>query len=141
MAGYILGDQSLPYIGMDDEEIVRNVLDLLDDKFNGRASHNYIPGRSLVINWSKNENIKGTLSSWGYDKPKDKGGPGNPSGAQSIVDKVWIAGEAFPVDGQNGWVDAGAFSGDDAAKQILMLSEGVEVKRWFWSRVAADLER
>ena len=140
LAGYILGDQSLPYIGMDDEEIVQEVLNLLDDKFNGKASQNYLPGRSLVINWSKDENTRGTLSSWGYDKPKDEGGPGNPSGAESIEDKVWIAGEAFPIDGENGWIDAGAFSGDDAAKQILMVSEGIEVNKWFWDRVGDDLE-
>mmetsp|Transcript_4771 Transcript_4771/g.9280 ORF Transcript_4771/g.9280 Transcript_4771/m.9280 type:complete len:429 (-) Transcript_4771:326-1612(-) len=141
MAGYILGDQSLPYIGMDDEEIVQAVLYLLDDKFNGKASQDYIPGRSLVINWSKDENTRGALSSWGYDKPKDKGGTGNPSGAQSIEDKVWIAGEAFPIDGENGWIDAGAFSGDDAAKQILLVREGIEINKWFWDRVGDDLER
>ena len=139
LAGYILGDQSLPYINLVDEEIIQSMLDLLDDKFNGRASRNFV--RGFVVNWSTNENVRGTLSCWGYDKPRSRGGPGNPSGAQNVDDKVFVAGEHFPVDGENGWVDAGAFSGDDAAKQIIKLSYDVEVTNRFWTRVRRDLGR
>ncbi|CAB9510247.1 specific histone demethylase [Seminavis robusta] len=133
MAGFILGDQSEPYIGLEDEQILQKVLAMLDNEFNARASMHYV--RGFVWNWSADQNFRGTLSSCGYDCSGD-----NPSGAQNIKDKVWIAGEAFPIDGENGWVDAGAFSGDDAAKEILLLSKGVAVPSGlFWDRVQSDV--
>lgn len=70
-------------------------------------------------------------------------------GAQNVLglNNLWIAGEAFPTKGEdNGWVDAAAFLGDDAAKQILQLqSDGTDKnnkddKTEFWEKVAADAE-
>ena len=135
MGAFILGDQSEPYIDMEDDDILQSILELLDDEFNGLASLHYV--RGFVRNWSKDPNYRGTLSSCGYDCA----GTGNPSGAQNINGKVWISGEAFPIDGENGWVDAGAFSGDDAAKQILRIKEGVLIsdETTLWERVQQDL--
>ena len=68
----------------------------------------------------------------GYDK----------RGAQNVYgsNKVFIAGEAFPVDGSNGWVDSGVFSGDDSATQIIELTQGIKVKPdLFWTRVKNGL--
>lgn len=133
IAGYLLGDQSNPYIDLDDESIIQEILALLDDQYNGKVSRLYV--RGFVKNWSKDTNTKGTLSTFGYDQ----GGSGYPSGAQNIynMDRVWTAGEAFPIDGSNGWVDSGAFSGDDAAKQIIELTEGPRVgpDDLLWTRV------
>jgi monoamine oxidase len=133
MGAFILGDQSEPYIDMNDEDILSSFVELLDDEFDGLASTHYV--RGFVRNWSKDPHFRGTLSSCGYDCD------GNPSGAQNINGKVWIAGEAFPIDGENGWVDAGAFSGDDAAKQILRIKEGVLISdgTTLWERVRQDL--
>ena len=137
IAGYLLGDQSNPYIDMDDEAIIQEILALLDDQYNDMASRLYV--RGFVKNWSKDTNARGTLSTFGYDE----GGTGYASGAQNVygTNKVWIAGEAFPIDGSNGWVDSGAFSGDDAAKQIIELTEGPEVASddLFWTRVKNNL--
>ena len=135
VAGYILGKPSDPFVTLSDDNLAERVLALMDEIYNGQASENLVG--YLVINWSKNPNIRGTLSSWGYDKP----GTGNPSGAQNIQDKVWVAGEAFPVDGSNGWVDSGIFSGDDAAKQILSRHYGIDDDTWFWRKVWQDLGR
>lgn len=136
IAGYILGKPSDQFTSLaNDDAIAQRVLELMDDRYNGRASQYYV--NHMVVNWSKNPDVRGTLSSWGYDRP----GTGNPSGAQNVQDKVWVAGEAFPVDGENGWVDAGIFSGDDAAKQILKLSDGIDDNTWFWDKVWQDLGR
>ena len=132
IAGYLLGDQSHPFIDLDDEAIIEEILALLDDQYNGKASRVYVNG--FVKNWSKDENARGTLSTWGYDK----------KGAQNIYNsnKVWIAGEAFPVDGSNGWVDSGVFSGDDAAAQIIELTQGITIKPdLFWTRVKNNLSQ
>mmetsp|Transcript_32607 Transcript_32607/g.96105 ORF Transcript_32607/g.96105 Transcript_32607/m.96105 type:complete len:532 (-) Transcript_32607:43-1638(-) len=140
IAGYLLGDQSHPFIDLDDEAIIQEILELLDDQYDGEASRFYV--RGFVKNWSKDANVRGTLSTWGYDKPVDEGGPGYPSGAQNIYNsnKVWIAGEAFPIDGSNGWVDSGAFSGDEAARQIIELTQGTKVgPDLFWTRVKNNL--
>ena len=130
IAGYLLGDQSHPYIDLDDEIIIEEILALLDDQYNGKASRVFVKG--FVKNWSKDENARGTLSTWGYDK----------RGAQNVYgsNKVFIAGEAFPVDGSNGWVDSGVFSGDDSATQIIELTQGIKVKPdLFWTRVKNGL--
>jgi Flavin containing amine oxidoreductase len=134
LTGFILGDRSEPLIDLADEIILQRVLDLLDDEFDGMASISFVKG--FVKNWSKDPNFLGALSSCGYDCYDE-----SRSGAQALDDKVWIAGEAFPIDGNNGWVDAGAFSGDDAAKQILRRKDGISVPNTlFWVRVRDDLE-
>ena len=137
IAGYLLGDQSNSCIDLDDEAIIQEILALLDDQYNGKASRLYV--RGIVKNWSKDTNIKGTLSTFGYDE----GGSGYPSGAQNVynMNKLWIAGEAFPVDGSNGWVDSGVFSGDDAAKQIIDLTQEprANLDDLFWTRVKKNL--
>ena len=139
IAGYLLGDQSNSYIDLEDEVIIQEMLALLDDQYNGKASRLYV--RGIVKNWSKDTNIKGTLSTFGYDQ----GGSGYPSGAQNVynMNKLWIAGEAFPVDGSNGWVDSGVFSGDDAAKQIIDLTQEPRagLDDLFWTRVKKNLSR
>lgn len=62
------------------------------------------------------------------------------------LERLWIAGEAFPTeDEENGWVDAAAFSGEDAAKQIIRLRkwwlyDGYDDTQ-FWRKVASDLGR
>ena len=100
--GYVLGEPSDQFTTMADEEITQLVLELMDEKYDGQASRYLV--NSMAVNWSTNPNIRGSLSSVGYDWI-----PGNPSGSQNIGNKVWIAGEAFPVDGENGWVDAGTY--------------------------------
>lgn len=129
VSGYILGKPSDPFVALDDDGIAQLVIQLMDDRYNGQASLYYV--NHLVVNWSNNPDVRGTLSSLGYGEP----------GAQNVNDKVWVAGEAFPVDGENGWVDAGIFSGDDAAKQILKLREGIDDDTWFWRKVWQDLGR
>eukprot|EP00539_Tryblionella_compressa_P000652 CAMPEP_0178741938 /NCGR_PEP_ID=MMETSP0744-20121128/5412_1 /TAXON_ID=913974 /ORGANISM="Nitzschia punctata, Strain CCMP561" /LENGTH=540 /DNA_ID=CAMNT_0020394855 /DNA_START=37 /DNA_END=1655 /DNA_ORIENTATION=+ len=127
VAGYILGAGSEQFIDLPDEQILSILVDFLDDEFDGRARRSYV--RGMVFNWNKQPFIRGTLSSCGYDCF------GNPSGAQNVNNRLWVAGEAFPIDGNFGWVDAGAFSGDDAAKQILELDRGIQLSGLFWSRV------
>lgn len=130
LMGYIMGDPAGPFLALNDEKaMVQRVLDLIDDRFNGQASKHYVD--HMVLSWSKNPDIRGTYASRPYDE----------EGAQNVQDKIWIAGEAFPAGGSvNGWVDAAAFSGDDAAKQILKLTLGIDDDRGFWRKVWKDLE-
>lgn len=131
MMGYIMGDPVVPFLALneDDDAIAQRVLDLIDDKYNGRARKHYV--KHMVINWSKIPDIRGTYASEGYGE----------EGAQNVQDKIWIAGEAFPTeDSVSGYVDAGAFSGDDAAKQILKLKKGIVDETWFWKKVWKDLK-
>jgi hypothetical protein len=130
MGGYIIGPEATPFVGLSDEGIIDVLLDVLDEEFGGLARDSFVQG--AIKNWSQDPFVKGSYSSCGYYDDN-----GNPAGALNIDNKVWIAGEAFPIDGEEyGWVDAGAFSGDDAAKQILLISEGRNVPdSIFWSRV------
>jgi hypothetical protein len=134
MLGYIVGKPSEQFINFNDPDKIKDrLLEIMDPKFNNMASKLYV--RHRVWNWSEMPDIRGTYSNLGIYE-----------GAQNVLglNKLWIAGEAFPTKGEeNGWVDAAAFSGDDAAKQILELqSDGGDKddKTEFWEKVAADAE-
>ena len=130
MVGYIIGSPAQRFIDMSNDDIIDELIDTLDQEFDGLARDSYVKG--FVKNWSKDPFVKGAYANCGYYDFDN-----NPAGALPINNKVWIAGEAFPIEGDTyGWVDAGAFSGDDAAKQILRISEGTNVPDTiFWSRV------
>lgn len=128
LEGYMMGDYARPFIGMKDHEIVDNLLRLMDQKFRNQASRFYV--RHLVQNWSNDPFTRGTYASKGYDV----------AGAQNVQDKVFVAGEAFPIDGHtNGWVDSAVFSGDDAAKCILKLSWDITDDTPFYKLVRNNL--
>ena len=149
LGGYTLGVQSEAYIDLTDDEI----LDKLADDLVGKFSKPWIPSRlvqGVVENWSKNPFFKGTLSNWGYACPRygnqNRACANNPPGALDVSSddgnlgngRLFLAGEAFPTDSENGWVDAGAFSGDDAARKILKIDRGkcLRDNKSFWLRVA-----
>ena len=87
------------------------VLRLLDTCFHGKAKENYV--KHLVMNWSNEQYIRGTYSNEVEGL--------NQTGAENVHDKVFLAGEAFPIQGdEHGWVHTAMNSGDDAAKKILL---------------------
>lgn len=116
LGAYMLGEPSRPYLQLSDEQIVREaILDNLDRYYDGLATASYT-GRHVVVNWSKEPFIRGTMAETREGAPPPGGG-----GAQNVRDTVFLAGEAFPVDGETGWVHAAMFSGIDAAEMILAL--------------------
>ncbi|KAL3915250.1 MAG: hypothetical protein SGILL_005740, partial [Bacillariaceae sp.] len=129
MGGYIVGDLATPYVHLEDEAILDVILEKLEVEYSGLARSSFVRGH--IKNWSKDPFVKGAHSSCAYGRYHK-----HLRGALSIRDKIWIAGEAFPPSKWYGWVDSGAFSGDDAAKQILLSSEGTSVSTaLFWRRV------
>ena len=111
VAGYIVGEPARSYVKKDDSKIAAKVLKLLDTRFGGKAKKNYV--KHFVMNWSKEPFIRGAYSN------EVEGVESN--GAQNVRDRVFVAGEAFPISGdEQGWVHTAMNSGDDAAKKILL---------------------
>ena len=91
--------------------IVKVLLDMLDAVFDNQASSNYMD--SFIMNWNNMPHIRGAYSSEGYDTNGT---------VPSLENKIWFAGEAFPLEqGDHGFVYGAYDSGEDAAMQIMAL--------------------
>lgn len=140
MLGFVVGKLLEPFANLNDTEIKDRVLDLIDPEFDYLASKLYM--RHKLWDWTSNNDFRGTFSHHLYDGPKNVLG----------LNKIWIAGEAFPIKGENsGWVDSAAFSGDSAAMQLIKLKSAAgrtgygddyeEEHMNFWEKVALNLGR
>jgi monoamine oxidase len=111
LAGYFIGDPAQAWLRLPggDEEIFHKFMERLDQTFKRQASKYYV--KHKVVNWSKNPFARGIYS----NQPVE-------IGVRSLKNKVFLAGEAFPLDeNSNGWVHGAAFSGKSAAHKILEL--------------------
>ena len=162
LAGYVLGPQSEPFIGMSDEEIFSELVDTMaidfkDGTADGDARANKIKKNfdrgTIIENWGEKPLFNGTFSRESYSCPGGKRYcKNNPVGAvdPAAIDeasgweegKIFVAGEAFSVDGSQGWVDAGAWSGDDAANKILEIDQDLRRPKIdsFWKRVKKTVQ-
>ncbi len=131
--GYIVGTPDVkPSLALSDGAAWQLATQVPGDRLSGQASDACV--KHVVINWSQNPDIRGARSSRACGE----------AGAQSARGRAWVAGEALPAKkSEQGWVGAGALSGDDAAKQVLSLSASTafDDKLSLWGKVAADLGR
>ena len=99
MGGYLIGPAATPYINLSEDDIIDRFLDVLDEEYDGLARNSFVKG--YIKNWSQDPFVKGSYSNCGYYDEDD-----NPAGALPLNNKVWIAGEAFPINGEEfGLVD------------------------------------
>jgi len=115
LAMYFSGYLAEPFLKMSEYEIVDETLMLLSNHFNKRVVDLQYR-RHFLKNWSKEPLIRGLYSGYAYDNITYDI---NNDGAVNFRDKLFFAGEAFPVFGEQGWVYSALDSGNDAAMQIL----------------------
>lgn len=111
LAGYLCGEDYEYVRGLSESQVVLEVLDWLDDIFDGKASKTFKD--YTLIDWTKDPLFRGVYTN---RNPRRKG-------PKNVDDKVFVAGEAFPPSGtEHGWVHSAAFSGRDAAEKIINLA-------------------
>ena len=113
----IMGDQAASLAGKSDEEIINLLLADLDAIYpaqNGQATHNYNPDDSYVFDWSKQPYIKGAMS---YPLVSGTGAPAQM--ATPIQDRIFWAGEATALNGNNATVQGAIESGERAALELF----------------------
>jgi monoamine oxidase len=112
LSGHFIGKPGLKYADMNEPEIIADILARLDVKF-GRSVASEKQIKHLVVNWSKDPFIRGTIASLVKEGPQSIG-----------RNKIFFAGDAFPVSGQEaGWVYSAAMSGLEAAERVFHLVE------------------
>jgi monoamine oxidase len=116
LAGYYMGDVHEKFEGMNETQVVEEVLYDLNGIFGAEvASNTYI--RHKLVQWTDSPFVRGTYS-MDYP-PSERAGPQVLHGS-----KLLIAGEAFPLPPRHvGWVDGAALSGLHAAEIILQQSD------------------
>lgn len=114
LAGYYMGDVHEKFEGMQETEVVNEVLkDLNGIVGNELATKTYV--RHKLVNWTDNPFVRGTYAMSTDYPPLERAGPQVAYGGRLLV-----AGEAFPIPPWHvGWVDGAALSGLHAAELIL----------------------
>jgi monoamine oxidase len=131
LGGYYMGEHYDPLDGMTEDQLVKKVLDDLDDLFGDKQATKYYM-RHKIVHWANDyPYIRGTYS---IDYPVKGTGPQEAWSNKRLL----IAGEAFPIPRQhNGWVDTAALSGLHAAEIILYhidnkSTASFSIPRWMW---------
>ena len=109
LVGLLMGTPLLDtYEDMDQDEIIQDLLQRMERKFRQPVRRYY--QSHLIFNWTDQPFIRGTYSTQGLEGP------------HSVRDKVFLAGEAYPVEQEeHGWVHGAFNSGKTAAEMILEL--------------------
>ena len=91
----------------------------LDEIFDGKASETFI--ESFLQDWSQEEFVRGSYSFYGTRLGLDFQTIASAL-REPIDDRIFLAGEAVPADGDLfGYVHTAAFSGQDAATRAMEL--------------------
>jgi len=104
---HVGGEEAYDRVALDDDDIIKGVLDELDKIFDGKATQHFV--QSYVLNWSARPYIRGAYSYNDYDmkellKPIDK--------------RVYFCGEYLSYENQ-ATVHGAAISGRNAAKRLV----------------------
>lgn len=104
------GVVATPFVTMNDDDLVKEALRLLDDIYDGAASRGF-QGYTLQ-NWSKSPFHRGTYSFYKRSRPSKVGA--------SIDGKVFFAGEAYNQrwDGEWGYMHVASRSAYDAVEEL-----------------------
>jgi len=118
IAGYFIGEFAEELYTLEDDEIAQRVLETLDDVFGDNQASRYFKN-SMVVNWGKNQYIRGIYANQTVPWKRNMGGGPQPLWGKNNR-QLLVAGEAFAVPpNHNGWVDGAALSGLHAAELIL----------------------
>ncbi|KAL3931985.1 MAG: hypothetical protein SGBAC_011062 [Bacillariaceae sp.] len=99
------------YIGQPHDTIIQNLLGLLDQIFNGKASATFVKG--VVQDWSSEPYIRAAYTNVAPNGAVDRL-------RSPIDDKVFFAGESvFSKDSDWGFVQGAALCGEDVAEDII----------------------
>ncbi|CAB9514645.1 Peroxisomal N(1)-acetyl-spermine/spermidine oxidase [Seminavis robusta] len=114
---FAAGEPAEFFIGMTDNQIIGNLLEQLDDAYDGAASNNFIEG--FVQDWTNSTFVKGVYTYLNDDW--DSLGS-IPTMRQPLKDRVFLAGEAVPADNYEwGFAHEAALSGRFAAERVVEL--------------------
>ncbi len=117
LTALIVGDQADALIGKSDEEIIQLLLADLDAIYpaqGGKASKEFNEADSYIFDWSKQEYIKGAQS-----YPLVSGTGAAAQMATPIQDRIFWAGEATALNGNNATVQGAMESADRAALELF----------------------
>jgi len=110
VAGYFIGVRADEFEGLSETRIVERVVDIIGDYWGVNAEEAY---RSHYLEyWTDDPFIRGTYSGYSDDN--------RANWVIDVDDKLYFAGEAFPVNGESqAWVHTAMHSGFEAADKIL----------------------
>mmetsp|Transcript_23981 Transcript_23981/g.58609 ORF Transcript_23981/g.58609 Transcript_23981/m.58609 type:complete len:1038 (+) Transcript_23981:129-3242(+) len=99
------------YTDQEDSVVIRTLLDLLDDIFNGRASQTFVKG--VVQDWANEPHIRTAYTKYGSSRYRE-------TLRDPIDNKLYFAGEAVRTSGAGwGYVHGAAYCGKDVAEEII----------------------
>jgi len=113
----IVGEQADALIGKSDEEIIQLLLADLDAIYpaqGGKASKEFNEAGSYIFDWSKQEYIKGAQS-----YPLVSGTGAAAQMATPVQNRIFWAGEATAINGNNATVQGAMESADRAALELF----------------------
>lgn len=110
----LMGSQADAMAGKTDEEIISLLLADLDAIYDGQASHQFNEEESYVFDWSKQPYTKGAIS-----YPVVSGTGATKTMATPIEDRIFWAGEATALNGNNGTVQGGIESSERAVIELF----------------------
>jgi monoamine oxidase len=110
---FAVGTPAREYTSKSDAQIVTAVLNELNALYGNNVATQSYTGKAVVQNWSNEAHVRGAYSNYygNYNQLRKL--------ARPLGDKIFFAGEAFPVDWENGFVHTAAISGKAAAYQIV----------------------
>ena len=111
-----MGSQADALAGKTDEEIINLLLADLDTVYDGQASHQFNMEESYVFDWSKQPYAKGVMS-----YPLVSGTGAAQAMAIPVDDKIFWAGEATALNGNEGTVQGGIESAERAVAELFDL--------------------
>ncbi len=117
LSALIMGDQAEALAGKADEEIIQLLLADLDAIFptqGGQASHHFNADKSHIFDWGKQEYIKGAQS-----YPLVSGTGAAAQMAIPVQNRIFWAGEATAINGNNATVQGAMESADRAAMELF----------------------
>ena len=122
---FAVGSPALAYTNKEKSEILKILLDELDTMYGeNQIATKSFTGNYIVQNWVKDEPyIRGVYSNY-YRKYKympelRKPISGSTGNGNNQRNQIYFAGEAFPVNYNDGYVHTAALSGKAAAYQIM----------------------
>ncbi|CAL2089705.1 NAD(P)-binding protein [Tenacibaculum sp. 190524A05c] len=108
---FVVGSAALPYLELSDNELIKYILNELDEAFDGKASSSYV--KHITQNWSKEPFIEGAYvhdkENWRTIKSLGK----------SINNKLYFAGTSYTTGDDWGGVHNAIYSGIRAIEEIL----------------------
>ncbi|MDK2596612.1 flavin monoamine oxidase family protein [Pseudoalteromonas obscura] len=108
---FAVGAASIPYVDLQEDEIIKYILDELDALFDGKASTYYV--KHIIQNWNTEPHIFGAYVRNNEDWRQIK------KLGESTNERLFFAGDAY-TDGQDwGSVHAAVYSAKRAVKDIL----------------------